>query len=398
MSSYILILTHNFPPDIGAASFRMEALVRELSKRGHKVKVITATPNRYSKMDISFDNDFGQNVEVIRVKNVKQSGNYVKRSYSYIEYFIKTLFLAKSKIRHIDIIIATSPQILTGYLGALLKKKNIPFILDIRDLWPDAMVSLNLTTENSFIYKILKKIEIYMYKKATRIIINSPAFKKDINKYVDKKIDLITNGLDDYFFNFFSKESPREIKNGDKIKIVYAGNLGIAQDIKILTEIDEKISENFIFKLIGDGSQKEEIEKTIKKKNINNIMLYPPKARRELIEDYQNADAFFVHLKKLPMFEKTIPSKIFEYVATKKPVIYGLEGVAKDIMDELNGSYPFEPGNVKSLEAALIKMKNDLETGKWKYENNSILEEKYLRSQLSKKFANIIEETLNDYN
>jgi len=376
----------------------MEALVRELSKRGHKVKVITATPNRYSKMDISFDDDFGQNVEVIRVKNVKQSGNYVKRSYSYIEYFIKTLFLAKSKIRHIDIIIATSPQILTGYLGALLKKKNIPFILDIRDLWPDAMVSLNLTTENSFIYKILKKIEIYMYKKATRIIINSPAFKKDINKYVDKKIDLITNGLDDYFFNFFSKESPREIKNGDKIKIVYAGNLGIAQDIKILTEIDEKISENFIFKLIGDGSQKEEIEKTIKKKNINNIMLYPPKARRELIEDYQNADAFFVHLKKLPMFEKTIPSKIFEYVATKKPVIYGLEGVAKDIMDELNGSYSFEPGNVKSLEAALIKMKNDLETGKWKYENNSILEEKYLRSQLSKKFANIIEETLNDYN
>ena len=398
MSSYILVLTHNFPPDIGAASFRMEALVRELSKRGHKVKVITATPNRYSKMDISFDDDFGQNVEIIRVKNVKQSGSYVKRSYSYIEYFIKTFFLAKSEIRHIDIIIATSPQILTGYLGALLKKKNIPFILDIRDLWPDAMVSLNLTTENSFIYKILKKIEIYMYKKATRIIINSPAFKKDINKYVDKKIDLITNGLDDYFFNFFSRESPREIKNGDKIKIIYAGNLGIAQDIKILTEIDEKISENFIFKLIGDGSQKGEIEKTIKKKNIDNIMLYPPKARRELIEDYQNADAFFVHLKKLPMFEKTIPSKIFEYVATKKPVVYGLQGVAKDIMDELNGSYSFEPGNVKSLEAALIKMKNDLETGKWKYENNSILEEKYLRSQLSKKFADIVEETLNDYN
>jgi len=398
MNSYILILTHNFPPDIGAASFRMESLVRELSKRGHKVKVITATPNRYSKMDISFNDDFGQNVEVIRVKNVKQSGSYVKRSYSYIEYFIKTLFVAKSKIRHIDMIIATSPQILTGYLGALLKKKNIPFILDIRDLWPDAMVSLNLVTENSFIYKILKKIEIYMYKKATRIIINSPAFEEHINKYVDKKIDLITNGLDDYFFNLFSKESPREIKNGDKIKIIYAGNLGMAQDIKILTEIDEKISENFIFKLIGDGSQKEEIEKTIKRKNINNIMLYPPKARRELIEDYQNADAFFVHLKKLPMFEKTIPSKIFEYVATKKPVVYGLRGVAKDIMDELNGSYSFEPGDVKSLEAALIKMKNDLETGKWKYEDNPILREKYLRSQLSKKFADIIEETLNDYN
>lgn len=398
MSSTIMILTHNFPPDIGAPSFRMEALVRELSRRGHRIEVLTATPNRYDNLNVAINDDFGPKVKITRVKNVKQSGNFVKKSYSYIEYFMKTFFLSKSKIKGVDIIVATSPQILTGYLGSVLKKKNIPFILDIRDLWPDAMIELYKTKKNSFVYRILKKIEIYMYNKATKIIINSPLFEEHIKRYVSKDIYLITNGVDDYFYNFFSENELKKTVLGQKITVTYAGNIGTGQDIKILTEIDKKVSNNFVFNLIGDGSQKDEIGKIIKEKNISNINLYPPKAREDLIEDYQNTDAFFVHLKKIPMYKKTIPSKIFEYVATRKPVVYGLEGVAKDIMDELNAGYSFEPGNVKSLETALIKMKNDLESGRWKYENNSVLKEKYLRSQLSKKFADIIEETLNEHN
>jgi glycosyltransferase involved in cell wall biosynthesis len=398
MRPTIMLLTDNFPPNIGPASFRMEALVRELSERGYNIEVITAHSNRYENLKAVINDNYGPNVRVNRVKNVKQLGGFIKKSYSYIEYFIKAFFLAKKELKNVDIIIATSPQILTGYLGALLKKRNIPLILDIRDLWPDAMIELYSTRTNSLIYKILKKIEIYMYKKATRIVINSPAYEEDIRRYVNKDIILITNGLDDYFYNFFYEITPQSPDPNKKIRVVYSGNLGIGQDIIILTKLNDEILNNFIFDLIGDGSQKEDIKKAIKKNNKKNIILHPPKSRKDLVEDYQNADAFFVHLKQIPMYKKTIPSKIFEYVATKKPVVYGLQGVAKDIMDELNGGYSFEPGNVKSLEAALIKMKNDLETGKWKYENNSILEEKYLRSQLSKKFADIVEETLNDYN
>jgi len=96
------------------------------------------------------------------------------------------------------------------------------------------------------------------------------------------------------------------------------------------------------------------------------------------------------------MFKKTIPSKVFEYVATKKPVVYGLNGVAKELMDELNAGYPFEAGNVNSLEATLIQLKKDLEEGRWEYKDNGILKEKYLRSQLSKKFVDVIEEVFNE--
>ena len=226
------------------------------------------------------------------------------------------------------------------------------------------MIDLGVTTRKSLLYKFLKHIELYMYKKATSIIVNSPAFIEHIQKYSNKRIDIITNGLDDFIYQYFLEEKSQNTQKDKKIRIVYAGNLGIAQDVKILTEIQEDISKNFEFYLIGNGSQKGEIEKELKEKNIQNILVYSSKERKELLEFYRQADAFFVHLKDIPMFKKTIPSKVFEYVATKKPVIYGLNGVAKEIMEELNAGYSFEAGNVNSLEATLIHLKKDLEDGK----------------------------------
>lgn len=398
MSRNILLLTQNFPPDIGAPSFRMEAFARELASRGYQVNVLTAYPNRYRELNVKTYDDFGSNIKVTRIKNIKQSSNLVRRAYSYIDYFIKAFFVALRMRKDCDMIIATSPQILTGYLGALVKSKEKPFLLDVRDLWPDAMLDLGLATESSIIYRILKKIEIYIYKKASVIIINSPAFEEDIRRYVDKRIELVMNGLDDSFYELINKSVPKTHTPGEKIVVTYAGNLGIGQDVKILTKLNRKVSQHFVFKLIGSGPQSDEILEVINKDRITNIKVFPPRARNELVSDYTESDAFFVHLKNIPMFAKTIPSKIFEYVATRKPVVYGLSGVSKEIMDELNAGYSFEPGNVESLEDALMRLKSDIEDGTWKYNENPILKEKYLRSSLSKKFADIVEEVLSESN
>lgn len=390
----ILLLTHNFSPDLGAASFRMDSLVRELSKNNN-VYIITAYPNRYNDLNIKILDDFNEKVKIIRVKNIKQSNNLVKRSFSYIEYFFKSYFIAKKFVKKCDVVVATSPQILTGYLGSIISTK-VPFILDVRDLWPESMLDLGITSSKSLIYKILKKIEIKMYKKSTHIVINSPAFKDSIEKYIDKEISLVTNGLDDYIYDYFSNKSVVYNKR-DKIKIVYAGNLGIAQDIEILAKIRYDVSKFFIFYLIGNGTQKGNIENIIKEKNIDNIKIFNSKERSELLKEYDDADGFFVHLKNIPMFEKTIPSKIFEYVATKKPVVYGLNGVSKRIMDNLNAGFSFSAGDIESLEIALLKLKDSLENSEWKYNENLMLKNEYLRSNLSKNFVSIIEDTYEKY-
>jgi len=388
----ILLLTHNFTPDLGAASFRMDSLVRFLSRK-HKVTVITAYPNRYKNLNIKIEDDYNDNVQIIRIKNFHQSNKLFKRSFSYLDYFLKSFFVVLRHIDKNDIIVATSPQILTGYLGAIFSKKNKPLVLDIRDLWPDAMIDLNLVSKKSLIYKILKMIEKFMYKKSKVIVINSPSFEEHIRKYVkNKKIYFIPNGVDDYIVEYFEKRPINLFNKEEKIKVLYAGNLGLAQDILILTKISKEVGKYFHFILIGDGSQREKIEREIKIKSIENIEIRKPLKREELFKEYEKCDAFFVHLKNIPMFKRTIPSKIFEYVATKKPVLYGLNGVAKEIMDELNAGFSFKSGDIEDLERALLDLKNAIDNGLWEYKTNEILIKKYLRSNLSEKFVKVIED------
>lgn len=388
----ILILSHNYPPDLGAASFRMKALVDELDKRGHKVKILTSVPNRYKNIKLS-ENNLTEKENVIRVRCKPQSSNLVKRSFSYIGYFLRSFFVGLKEAKDTDVIVATSPQILVGYLGVILSKlKKKPLVVDIRDLWPDAMVDLEITTENSMVYKIIKRIEMKMYRTADKIVINSPSFEKHVEKYkrMDTSIDIVTNGLDDYIFDYFEK---KDTKTGNqRLNVCYAGNLGIAQDINILTKIAKKMENEFEFILIGNGSQKPLIERNIVKNGIKNIKILQPMDRRELLGYYEKADIFFVHLKNIPMFEKTIPSKIFEYVATKKPLVYGLTGVSKTILDELNAGFSFGPNNIGEIENSFYKAKETVEKDIWKAEGISVLREKYTRSELSRKFADVIEE------
>lgn len=386
----ILIITHNFPPDLGAASFRMESLIRFLSEK-HQVTVLTAYPNRYKSIKVEMKDNFNENVKVVRIPSLKQSNNLFQRGISFLDFFLKSYIIARKLVKGHDVVVATSPQIFSGFLGALIVNDEKPFVLDIRDLWPDAMVDLGLTRINSFVYKMLKKIEIYMYKKADKIVINSPAFEEYIRNMGNKDVYLVTNGVDMEFFEYFKKidiiSPPRK-----PFRILYAGNLGLAQDIKILTELNDRIFNDFYFVLIGDGSQRNEIEREINRKGIKNIELRLPIERQKLLKEYEAADALFVHLRNIPMFSKTIPSKIFEYVATRKPVIYGVTGVTKQILDEMKAGIAFEPGNVTDLERALEELKYILNEGLWKYEVNPILEKRYLRPILAKRFAEVIED------
>ena len=386
----ILLITQNYPPDIGAASFRMKSLVDKLIERKHTVTVLTGTPNRYGSFKNK--NTTSEMVEkIVRIPTRKQSSTLAIRALGFVDFFCKGYLKTKKLAKNADIIVSTTPQLLVAYLGALVKTKRKPFILDIRDLWPDVMVEMGITTENRVSYKLLKKIEKKCYKKADEIIINSPAFETHVSKYTDKKIHLITNGIDDYLFEELSKLEVVSFKN--PFTITYAGNLGLAQQIDILAEIAKEFEGKFKFRIIGDGSGKKIFTEKIKEYDIQNIKIINPVPRNELIDYYKKTDAFFVHLKDIEMFKKTIPSKMFEYIATGKPVIYGLRGVASDIMAELQGKmYAFTPSDSTGLKNVLDHLYNNLNTNIKPNEiGKKILEEKYLRSKLSTRFAEIIE-------
>ncbi|MBN2829520.1 MAG: glycosyltransferase family 4 protein, partial [Candidatus Cloacimonetes bacterium] len=322
----ILVLTQHYPPDIGAASFRMESLVMTLLKRGHNVTVLTAQPNRYKELLHKDSVAEIPGLVIYRVKLPQQTSNFLKRSFVYLQYFLKSFLRGLRESKKSDVILATSPQLLVGYLGSILSKlRKKPFVLDIRDLWPDAMLDLQVTSEKSLLFKILKRVEKKMITRATRIVINSPAFEEHIKSIKDVPITIITNGLDDSFLSFFEMNK-MDKKPKKPYKVLYTGNLGIAQDLDILTRVAKRFEGILEFELLGSGSQKELIANHIREGEISNILITQPVPRQEVLSKYLNADILFVHLKDIPMFKKTIPSKIFEYVASGKPVVYGLNG------------------------------------------------------------------------
>lgn len=394
-----VVLTQNYVPDLAASSFRMKALAEELQRRGHEVTVITGTPNRYSSFDLpKAENSDNETEEIVRIKRPAQSGSVIRRSFGDLVFLLKSLWVSRPYIRSCDVIVATTPHLWIGLVGALSSRLyRKPMVLDVRDLWPDVMIELGIIREKSVLFRILKKVERFIYRSAQRIIYNSPSFADHIISEGGKTTACITNGIDDEYFQVLQALAPNPTLHNPYI-VTYAGNIGIAQDLEPLVEVAAGFEGRLNFRLIGDGSDRKRIQSLVDRKKVRNVEIIPPVDRTGLLGYYLDTDAFFVHLKPISMFEKTIPSKIFEYAATGKPVVWGLHGTAANVMEEIHeGQWTFRAGDTEDLKRVLEQLYQDLQKGSISRKGYcaDTLGEKYLRSTLSSRFADVIEEAAN---
>jgi glycosyltransferase involved in cell wall biosynthesis len=201
----VLLFTQCYPPDIGAQSSRIDALVKALLNRYHKVRVITTEPHRYSageKIEYKKEEKYS-NFEICRIKSGKHNDKFWRRPINYIISMINSLIHSlklKNKEKY-DLIFATSPPIttaVTAFICNIFKKSK--FILEVRDLWPDSLVVLKIIN-NKLVISLLFYIEKLLYKKAMLIIVVSEDMRnKIISKGVNKnKIIVFTNGIDKEF-------------------------------------------------------------------------------------------------------------------------------------------------------------------------------------------------------
>lgn len=388
----IFFVVDNFTPDLGAASFRFESIVKELADRGNKVTVLASYPNR---IDLENFKEFEyDNVEVHRINKKSLKESVLNRAVTYFKFFYEAIKLGKKIAKKSDIVIATSPQLLVGVAGAIISRVNKKvFLIDIRDLWPDIVLDMGVMKKYNPVYLFLKVLEKYMYRQSKFLVYNSPGFYNYlISKYDKEKMKLITNGIDDYILNYFKNKEIKIVKK-DKYKILYAGNIGIAQDIKILVGLAERYRAKIEIIIIGKGSQESTVRGLIKEKQITNIYLIPSVPRNELLEKYEEADILFLQLKDIKMFEKTIPSKIFEYLASQKPIIYGVEGVAKTILkEEFNRKYYFKANDIEDLIGTFENLIKDIEENNYVKPDLEVLINNYSREKLSMRYADKIEE------
>lgn len=364
MVKKLLILTFNYYPDLCAGSFRTSALVNSLHKKYPELEItiITTIPNRYS----SFSPDapkYEQNnkITIHRIQLPKHQNGMIDQSKAFLTYYRNVHKIISDT--ETDIIFATSSKLFTAFLGARIAKKlKKPLYLDIRDIFVDTITDIFPKPLAKILGVIFSLVERYSILKADTVNLVSggfiPYFK---NKYPSKKYQYFTNGIDNHFLlpsNFSCKDETHT----ESLTILYAGNIGEGQGLhNIIPQLAKTLKSKVLFKVIGDGGRRLQLEAAIEKDNLDNVTVAKPIPRNELINEYLMADILFLHLNSYDAFKKVLPSKLFEYSALGKPILAGVSGFAADfIKQEITNAEVFEPGNVKKAIAAMnnLEIKN----------------------------------------
>lgn len=256
--------------------------------------------------------------------------------------------------------------------------------LDIRDIFVDTMKDVFKDREiiQIPVFAFSKIIEKYTFSNATHINLVSEGFKDYFSKYKNPSYTYFTNGIDDVFLN---AETYKDKRIQFPRIITYAGNIGNGQGLeKVIPFAAQKLSKNYLFRLIGDGSTKRILQQKIEELHITNVEILDPVPRKELFEYYNQSTFLFLHLNELNAFKKVLPSKLFEYGAFNKPIIAGVGGYAAQfIKDNLSNYILFEPTDVDDLV-------NQIKDYRLSFEERVSFKQKYSRKAINQRMADDI--------
>ncbi len=395
----ILFLTDNFPPETNAPASRTFDHCREWVKAGSKVTVITCAPNfPTGKVYDGYKNRLYQKeciegIEVIRVWSyITANEGFFKRTLDFISFSISS-FIA-GLFQQFDIIVATSPQFFTALSGRTLSFfKRKPWIMEVRDLWPESIKTVGAMKDN-FIIKYFEWEELRCYKSAKKIIVVTDSFKERlIDRGVPKsKIYVIKNGVNKSLFY----PCPKDEKLIDELmlkgkKIVgYIGTHGMAHRLDFILHCAKALeASNYQFLLIGNGAEKNNLIKLKDELHLSNVTLLDPIPKDEVKRYISILDIALINLKKSNLFKTVIPSKIFENAAMGIPILMGVDGEARCIIESFNAGIAFEPENISDFISKIAKFDDDVYYKKCK---NGCFElaESFDRTTLANKMLQII--------
>ena len=396
----ILFITDNFPPEVNAPATRTYEHIKEWIKdESVEVTVLTCFPNfPHGKVYNGYKNKLYQRekfdgIDVIRVWSyMSKNEGFAKRVLDYISFafmaFIVGLF------HKFDVIVATSPQFFTTWAGCgLAKIKRRPWVFELRDLWPESIKTVGAMKQGKII-EILEKIELGLYKSSNLVIAVTEAFRQNLiaRGIDDNKIKVITNGSN--LDLFVPRDKDRELLNQlglkDKFIVGYIGTHGMAHSLDfIITTISKIKDDKFHFLFVGDGAVKEKIVNLAADLGLKNVTFLDSVSKDEVPRFLSICDIMLAPLKKDDNFKTVIPSKIFEASAMQRPVLLGVEGQAKEILEAYGAGACFEPENEKDFLEKLniltdVNFYNECKTGCLRLAND------YDRKKLAKTMLEIL--------
>ena len=354
----ILFLSFYFRPDLCAGSFRNTAVVDELLRQlpdSARIDLITTKPNRYASYSV--DAAEWENQEQLRIHRISlpahDSGMF-DQSRAFVTYAREVL--KQIKTQQYDMIYASSARLLTASLGAYISKKyRIPLYLDIRDIFIDGMKDILPPLQGRAFRTVFSPLEKWTVHQARWVNLVSEGNNAHFNvRYPDVRFRYFTNWIDDLFLAS-SFDQPKASKDC-RHRVLYAGNIGEGQGLHcIIPELARRFHDRLEFRIIGGGGRQQQLMDAIA--HYPNVELCPPMDRDQLIGEYREADVLFLHLNSYETMKKVLPSKIFEYGATGKPIWAGVDGYpAEFVKEHIDNAVVFKPCDAIEAERVFSQL------------------------------------------
>jgi glycosyltransferase involved in cell wall biosynthesis len=418
----ILYVSQYFPPEMGAPAARAAELAHHWAEAGHDVSVLTGFPNHptgvvpeewrprlrrlvyheqiYQERRQTSDLR-PQTLDLRRQASEPRSEVRSPESDVRVDVFRTWLwplpnrkahermrnyasFCISAALRGLtlprpDVIIATSPQLLVAVAGWWLSfarrgARQIPFVFEVRDLWPESLAAVGAGDENSLLHSGLGAIAGFLYDRADRVVVVTPAFREHLIErwhVPAEKIAVVENGVETDLFaplpQAANDELRRQLGVSGKFLVCYIGTMGMAHGLETLLDAASQLRQqnpDVRFLLIGEGAEKERIKGQAQARGLENVCFLDQQPREKIPAFISASDACLVLLKKTEVFKTVIPTKMLEFMSSARPVILAVEGQAQQIVEEAGAGVVIEPENARALAAAIVQLATDHELGR----------------------------------
>ena len=358
---HILLIHQAFAALDEAGGTRHYEIARYLAGKGHRVTIITS-PVSYltGKTD-------GRRMHWVE-KEMPEDGITILRGFTYSALhksflhrllsfftFMFSSFFIGLGVKKVDAIWGTSPSIFQGVTAWLLARlKGIPFLFEVRDLWPEFAIAIGVL-KNKTIIRMSYWLESFLYKHADQLVVNSPGFIPLVEARGGKNILLIPNGADPEMFDPAAKGDSfrKENKFGSAFTVLYAGAHGISNDLDVVLDAAKLTNPEVKYVLVGDGKEKQNLMQKAASLHLKNVVFLPPVPKNKMAEVIAAADACIAILKPLELYKTTYPNKVFDYMAAGRPILLVIDGVIREVVEKANAGKFTPPGDAVALAQAV---------------------------------------------
>ncbi|MDH4371469.1 MAG: glycosyltransferase family 4 protein [Nitrospira sp.] len=364
----IVFLTQYFPPEIGAAQTRLFELGQELSDLGWDVEVLTALPN-YPTGRVFEGYDLRTPVQesigrlsVVRVPLRPAQKGFVDRLLCYFSFVRSAIRWGPSLCAKPDVLFIESPPLFIGHAGVRLSRQwDVPMVFNVSDLWPESAKTMGVV-KNPLVLAVAEALELSYYRRAVLVTGTADEIVESVRRRCPSTpAEVITNGVDITRFGpqFADDEAGSLLGHQDRISFTYAGVMGIAQGLDLILDVAVTVRDltQVQFVLVGDGAERESLQRRIESNGLHNIRLLRPQPK-ERIPALLAVSSVAFHVLKFSILG-AVPSKIYEAMASGLPILFAGGGEGARRVQKAGAGLVVPYGDVRGLEKAVRRLASD---------------------------------------